>query len=105
MINVIVGAKPTNLTKCLSKIDLPLILETIDDLKDIKHKRNFNFVFLKSTEDLRKFKKKFSSKLFDNRGYYVIILLMQYFGIDEFFKWCWDNQILNVNALWNGHGE
>ena len=103
MINVIRGDE-MDFAECLNKIDHPIILETINDLKDIKYRRNLNFLFVSGAGDLRKFKQKFSSKLFHNRGYYVMIVSAMNFEIKEVFDWFWRNQILNVNLLYGGQG-
>ena len=65
MINVILGDE-MDFAECLHKIDHPIILETINDLKDIKYRRSLNYLFVSGAEDLRKFQQKFSSKLFHN---------------------------------------
>lgn len=93
-----------NFAECLNKIDHPIILETINDLKDIKYRRSLNLLFVSGAGDLRKFKQKFSSKLFHNHGYYVMIVSSMDFEIEEFFEWFWRNQILNVNLLCDGLG-
>lgn len=103
MINVILGDE-MNFDECLNKIDHPIILETINDLKDIKYRRSLNLLFVSGAGDLRKFQQKFSSKLFHNRGYYVMVVSSMDFKIAEFFEWFWDNQILNVNLLCDGLG-
>ena len=103
MINVILGDE-MDFAECLNKIDHPIILETINDLKDIKYRRSLNFIFVSGAEDLRKFQQKFSSKLFHNRGYYVMVMSSMNFAIEEFFEWFWKNQILNVNLLHDGLG-
>ncbi|KAL7017006.1 hypothetical protein ACKWTF_010224 [Chironomus riparius] len=103
MINVILGDE-MDFAECLHKIDHPIILETINDLKDIKYRRSLNYLFVSGAGDLRKFQQKFSSKLFHNRGYYVMIMLAMDVEIEEFFKWFWMNQILNVNLLYSGLG-
>jgi hypothetical protein len=103
MINVILGDE-MDIAECLNKIDHPIILETINDLKDIKYRRNVNFLFVSGAGDLRKFQQKFSSKLFHNHGYYVMVVSAMDFEIEEVFEWFWMNQILNVNLLYDGQG-
>ncbi|KAG5674080.1 hypothetical protein PVAND_004067 [Polypedilum vanderplanki] len=99
MINIIFGQTRSNFEflKCFT---IPIAIETIDSLKDIGYKRDFNLIFIDNDkDDLRKFHDRFSSKLFNSRGRYIIIAN----DVDKnIFKWFWDKQILNVNIISKG---
>lgn len=99
-VNLISFNKISNRFDFLTYFSKPIIRETVEKLKEVKIKRDYCIIIVESSSELDAFKTKVSSKFFNYRGHYLIVLLnIDSFEVENLFIWFWENQFLNVNIV------
>lgn len=105
-VNVISTRKSSIFNNFLGHFTVPIILETIEDLKVGKSRRDSTILIVSSTSEYDVFKSMFSSSLFDYRGQYLIVLSnVSSAKLENIFVWFWENKILNVNIMIEDQNE
>lgn len=88
---------PSNIYLASAKI--PIIIERVENLTKTPERRVFSIIFLESTNDFEALQSKLTSKLFDYRGYFLIILINIQEQAERILHWFWRMQIFNINVL------
>lgn len=102
-VHVITTEQSSNDVDFLQSLKILITIETIEELKEKKTKRDFNLILMNTSSELDALKLKFSPKLFNYQGHFLIIFLnIEFIEIGNLFNWFWEVQILNVNIMFEG---
>lgn len=85
----------------LPDFQVPLVIKTFSEIEESRNTQGFYVVLLKSIEDLKMMKSKFS---FDAK-FLVILKNGKTSEVRDIFRWFWMMEILNVNVVIDGQNS